>query len=145
MRPTYGLTEEEMEDMLLDALDHGEQDMLARRLAEARVEAERVLLATRKSLGQAGAMLEPGEDARIGAAIAALEAAVGRQDPGAIRARIDDLDRATTPFAARRMNDAIAKAIAGRAVGEVEHKVERAKGVDAHVEQHEKNREGRKD
>jgi molecular chaperone HscA len=145
VRPTYGLTEDEMEDMLLDALDHGEEDMLKRRLAEARVEAERVLLATRKSLETGAALLEPGEDERIGAAIAALEAALAKGEPNAIRGRIDDLDRASTPFAARRMNDAIAKAIAGRDVNEVAHEVEQAKGVDAHVEQHERNREGKKD
>ncbi len=145
VRPTYGLSEEEMEDMLLDALDHGEDDMHARLLAQARVEAERVLLATRKSLATGADMLEHGEHARIGAALEALDAALKKGDANAIRSRVDDLDRASTPFAARRMNDAIAKAIAGRAVGDIEHEVERAKGVDAHVAQHEKNREGKKD
>jgi molecular chaperone HscA len=145
VRPTYGLSEEEMEDMLLDALDHGEDDMLARLLAQARVEAERVLLATHKSLVQGVAMLEPGEDASIGTAIVALEEALQKGEPNAIRRRIEDLDRASTPFAERRMNDAIAKAIAGRAIVEVEHDVEAAKGVDAHVAQHEKNREGKRD
>jgi molecular chaperone HscA len=145
VRPTYGLSEEEMEDMLLDALDHGEEDMHARLLAQARVEAERVLLATHKSLVQGVDMLEPGENASIGAAIVALEAAMAKGEPNAIRRRIEELDRASTPFAERRMNDAIAKAIAGRAVVEVEHDVEAAKGVDAHVAQHEKNREGKRD
>jgi molecular chaperone HscA len=142
VRPTYGLTDEEMEDMLIDALDHGEGDLEARRLAEARVEAERVLLATTKSVRDGAALLEPGEAATIEAAAAALRAAITGENASRIQSRLDDLDRATQPFAARRMNAAIAQAIAGRAVDAVAREVEHAKGVDVHVAEHERNREG---
>ena len=140
VRPTYGLSEDEMEQMLLDALDHGEDDLLARRLAEGRVEAERVLLATDKSLRDGAAQLEPGEAEAIRRAMDKLRAAIKGDKPDAIRTATDDLDRVSTPFAARRMNEAIARAIAGRAITEVEGEVEAARGVDSHVEEHERNR-----
>jgi molecular chaperone HscA len=142
VRPTYGLTDEEMEDMLIDALDHGEEDLLKRRVAEGRVEAERVILATEKGLRDGAALLQPGEEARIRAAIEKLRAAIAGNNPDALRIGTDELDKATAEFAARRMNEAIARAIAGRAVDDVAGEVDRAKGVDAHVEEHEKNRKG---
>jgi molecular chaperone HscA len=129
-----------MEQMLLDALDHGEEDPLARRVAEGRIEGERVLLATEKGLRDGAALLLEGEESKIRAAMQALRVAIAGSDPNAIKLATDDLDRISAPFAARRMNDAIAKAIEGRAVEEVATQVDRAQGVDAHVEAHEKNR-----
>jgi molecular chaperone HscA len=140
VRPTYGLTEDEMESMLLDALDHGEDDLEKRRLAEGRVEAERVLLATDKSLREGADLLEPGEGDRIRAAAAALRQAISGSDPSAIRVASEALDHASAEFAARRMNAAIARAISGRALDEVDAEVEAARGVDAHVAEHERNR-----
>ncbi len=142
VQPTYGLTEDEMEQMLLDALDHGEDDLLRRRLAEGRVEGERVILATEKGLREGAALLETGEEAKIRAAVDALRAAIAGEDPEPIRAATEALDKVSASFAARRMNDAIEKAIAGRAVDEVAGEVDRAKGVDAQVEEHERNRRG---
>ncbi|MBI2394865.1 MAG: Fe-S protein assembly chaperone HscA [Deltaproteobacteria bacterium] len=142
VQPTYGLTEDEMEQMLLDALDHGEEDLLKRRLAEGRVEAERVILATEKGLRDGKALLETGEEPQIRAAIDALHAATRNADPDAIRVATEALDKVTGPFAERRMNDAIARAIAGRNVEDVDHEVAAAKGVDAHVEEHEQRRRG---
>src|SRR5262245_57608935 len=69
VKPSYGLTDEEVENMLLAALEHGEEDLEARRLIEERVEADRILLATRKALGVDADLLEPGERAHIDAAI----------------------------------------------------------------------------
>jgi molecular chaperone HscA len=71
IKPSYGLSDEEVEDMLLAALDHGEEDLAARRLAEARVEAERVILATRKALDADADLLAPGERDAIVSAYAA--------------------------------------------------------------------------
>jgi molecular chaperone HscA len=141
VKPTYGLTDEEVEQMLLDALDHGEDDLLKRRVAEGRTEGERVLLATRKSVTEGAALLEPGEEPRIAAAVTALETALRGNDPDRMRTAMEDLDRATTPLAERRMNAAIAQAIAGRSVDEVAAEVDHAKGVDKHVEEHKQNAE----
>jgi molecular chaperone HscA len=130
VKPSYGLDDATVEQMLLDALDHGEQDLLLRRLAENRVEAHRILVATRKGLDADADLLEPGERARIEATCAALEEAAQSDDPSRIHARIEDLDTTTKAFAGRRMNRAIARAIEGRRVDLVEEKVKHAKGVE---------------
>jgi len=147
VRPSYGLTEEEIEDMLFDAIDHGEADLEARRLADARVEAERVLLATHKALGSDADLLSTEERARIDSAVAELRAAIA-PDSGAtasrVQARLDALDDATHDFGGRRMNRAIAAALAGKGVSGVAETVASARGVDSHVSEHEQNRQGRK-
>ena len=131
VKPAYGLDDEAVETMLLDALDHGEEDLLARRLAENRVEAHRILNATKKAVEVDPALLEPGERESIALAMRALEEAAAGGDPGRIHARIDDLDLASKGFASRRMNQAIARAIAGKKLDEIEKNVEHAKGIDA--------------
>jgi len=130
VKPSYGLDDATVEQMLLDALDHGEEDLTKRRVAENRVEAHRILAATRKALVTDADLLEPGEKARIEAACAALEQAAHGEDPGRIHARIEALDDATKAFAGRRMNRAIARAIEGRRVDVVEKSVEHAKGIE---------------
>jgi molecular chaperone HscA len=131
VKPSYGLDDDTVEQMLLDAIDHGEEDLAARRLAEARVEARRVISSTRKSLESDADLLEPGERERIEDAASALEKAAEGDDPRRVQLRIDDLDAATKDFAGRRMNRAIAKAIEGHSLTEVEQTVEHAKGIDA--------------
>jgi molecular chaperone HscA len=130
VKPSYGLDDATVERMLLDALDHGEEDLRLRRLAESRVEARRILVATRKGLDTDADLLEPGERQRIEQACAALETAAGGDDPSRITARIEALDDATKAFAGRRMNRAIARAIEGRRVDVVERSVRHAKGIE---------------
>lgn len=149
VKPSYGITDDEIEDMLIDALEHGEEDLEARRLADARVEAERVLLATEKSLKVDEELLEQGERTSILEAITALKRVLGRGPEGAdgaarkasaVQVRLDALDEATKAWAGRRMNRAIALALAGQGVDTVAKDVVNARGVDAHVEEHEANR-----
>ena len=130
VKPSYGLDDATVEQMLLDALDHGEEDLVRRRVAENRVEAHRILLATHKALEADVDLLEPGERDRIVAACDALEESARGEDPGKIHARIESLDDATKAFAGRRMNRAIARAIEGRRVDAVEKSVEHAKGIE---------------
>jgi molecular chaperone HscA len=130
VKPSYGLDDATVERMLLDALDHGEDDLLRRRLAENRVEAHRILTATRKALVGDADLLEPGEGERIEAACKALEEAAGGTDPSRVHGRIESLDDATKAFAGRRMNRAIARAIEGQRVDAVERTVEHAKGIE---------------
>lgn len=138
VKPSYGLTDEEVEAMLMDALDHGEEDLEKRQLIEARVEAERVLDATRKALlADADLIAGDEERGRIDAAIAALEEAIRGDRVALVRGRTDDLDHATHDWAGRRMDRAIAKAIAGKDVGSVEISVAKARGVEAHLAEHE--------
>jgi len=133
--PSYGLDDDAIEAMLLDALDHGEEDLEKRRLAEGQVEAHRMVLATRKGLAADAELLAPGERELIAAAVAALEEAAAGASAAAIQSRISDLDHATRAFAERRMNAAIAKATLGQRLDAVEKTVEHAKGIDlAHAE-----------
>lgn len=139
VKPSYGLTEEQMEQMLFDALDRGEEDFEARRLAEEKIEAERVLLATRKALSADADLILPEEKERIEQSIKKLEDVLGGSVAAKIHNAIDELDRATHDWAGRRMDRAIAKAIEGKKVGEVETNVAHALGVEAHLEEHSKN------
>ena len=130
VKPTYGLDDETVERMLTEALDYGEEDLTKRRVAEGRVESQRILLATRKSLESDADLLEAGEKDAIEKAMRALEEACRGEDPRKIQNGIDELDRATKDFAGRRMNRAIARAIGGRKVDEVNREVEHAKGIE---------------
>jgi molecular chaperone HscA len=136
VKPSYGLRDEQVEEMLLAALDHGEEDLALRRLVEARVEAGQVLAATRKALAADADLLSDAERAQVEHALAELDAAASGERVALITARTEALDAATHAWAGRRMDRAVARAIAGKAVDEVEHQVERAAGVDAHVEAH---------
>lgn len=137
VEPSYGLTDEQVESMLIDALDHGEADLEARRLAEARVEGERILLATQKSVAADRELLVDGERQAIEAAMTSLRSAIAEAArPGQIQLCIDALDDATHEFAGRRMNRAIAGALEGKVLGEVEKSVEHADGVEAHLRAH---------
>jgi molecular chaperone HscA len=134
VKPSYGLSDEQVEAMLEDAFDHGEEDLEARRLADARVEAERVALATRKALAADADLLEPGEGERIEVALAALDAALKQAKSAvSVEQKSQRLEDATHAFAGRRMDRAIQAAISGKAVGEVEKRVEHAAGIEAHL------------
>jgi molecular chaperone HscA len=130
VKPSYGLDDATVERMLLDALDHGEEDLRLRRLAENRVEAGRILHATRKALDVDADLLEAGERARIELACRTLEQVSAGEDPGRILGAIEALDDATKGFAGRRMDRAIGRAIEGKRVETVEKAVEHAKGIE---------------
>ncbi len=119
VKPSYGLTDEAVEKMLTDALEHGEEDLHARRIAEERVEAHRIVTATQKALDSDAALLLPGERESIGAAIRAVGDAARGADAGKMHASVEALDLASKEFATRRMNRAIARAIEGRRVDDV--------------------------
>ncbi|HXX66194.1 MAG TPA: Fe-S protein assembly chaperone HscA [Polyangiaceae bacterium] len=131
VRPSYGLDDATIQRMLTDALDHGEEDLDRRRLAETRVEAGRILLATRRALEADADLLDEGQKETIRVACAALEQATRGEQPSQIHASIDALDKVTQAFAAHRMNRAMARAIGGRPVDAIERTVEHAKGIEA--------------
>jgi len=119
VKPSYGLTDGEIETMLRDSMAHAEEDVAARALAEQRVEADRVLSALEAALAADGeALLEPAERAGIDAAADELRAARDGDEHAAIRQAIEALDKATSDFAARRMNASIKKALAGHKLEE---------------------------
>ncbi|HEY6728454.1 MAG TPA: Fe-S protein assembly chaperone HscA [Polyangiaceae bacterium] len=137
VKPSYGLSDEQIEDMLIDALDHGEEDIERRAIADARVEGQRMLLSTKKSLSEDADLLEADERSRIDDAVLALEAAIAAPKSAAlVQGRIDALDDATHAWAGRRMNRAIQQAISGKDLSAVEQSVAHAAGVEAHLQAH---------
>jgi molecular chaperone HscA len=154
VKPSYGLDDETVEQMLMDALDHGETDFDLRRLVEARVEAERILLATDKAWQSDAALLTAEERPVVERAMQQLRGAVERSramsgknavsdatGPAAseLQLLIDGLASVTHEWAGRRMNDAITRALAGKDVTNVAASVSGAKGVDAHLAEHARN------
>jgi len=121
VKPSYGLSDREIETMLKDSISHAEQDVNERRLREQQVEAERVLEALEAALAADGeALLTDAERERIDAAAAALGRARAGQDHRAIRRAIEAVEAAGAEFVARRMDSSIRKAMAGRKLEEFE-------------------------
>jgi len=120
VKPSYGLSDAEMADMLRDSLVHAREDMEQRLLIEARVEAERVLLALSAALAADGALLSQPERAGIDSAIAKLRQAIKGEDRDLMNAGVEALDHATHAFAQRRMDRAVALALKGHSLDEVE-------------------------
>ncbi|MFK5237273.1 Fe-S protein assembly chaperone HscA [Glaesserella parasuis] len=120
IKPSYGLTDEEVTEMIKSSMTNAKQDMEARQLAEQRVEADRVIDSVVIALQEDGAeLLSVDEFKGIEAELRKLIYAKQGTDRQAIQQGIKDLDIATQEFAARRMNLSIQKALAGKAVDEV--------------------------
>ncbi|HWI81525.1 Fe-S protein assembly chaperone HscA [Ramlibacter sp.] len=117
VKPSYGLSDDEIARMLQESFTTAEQDMKARALAEAKVEADRMLLATRSALDADGALLSGGQRAHIEGLLAQLhEIAQSSSDSGAIEAATQAVAKGTEAFAAARMNHSIQQALAGKNV-----------------------------
>jgi len=114
VKPSYGLGDEQIAKMLQESFTTAEADMHARALVEARVEADRMLLATRSALAADGDLLSAEERETIDGLMAALEASRTLEDAAAIDAATETLAKGTEPFAALRMNRGIQKALAGK-------------------------------
>jgi molecular chaperone HscA len=123
VKPSYGLSDEEVERMLLDSFEHAEDDLSRRNLAVERVEAERILAATRQAFVTDAVLLDDEVRAAGEAAMRDLEAAMAGTDHLAVRAKIEALDLATKPFAQLRMNRAIAAQLHGVPLDEAARKV----------------------
>ena len=123
VKPSYGLSHEDMADMLYDSMDHAEADMTLRLLTEARVEARRSLLALEAALARDGALLSAEERAAIDEARAAVEAAMAGESRDEINAAAEALETLSKPFAERRMDRGIREALSGLSVGELENRV----------------------
>ena len=119
VKPSYGLADEQIAQMLKDGFAHAEDDMAARKLREARVEAERMVLATRAALAADGALLDAAERGAIEALLLATEAQARGTDADAIDAAVEALAEGTEGFAAARMNEGIRRALAGRSLDQI--------------------------
>ena len=119
VKPSYGLTDEEIERMLEESFDHAEDDIQQRQLREARVDAETILHATTSSLEQHSDRLQPGEHERIAAVVKALTEACAGTDHLRIRDLCDELSQATEPFAQRIMDAALQESMVSRPLEEL--------------------------
>ncbi|EKY3119373.1 Fe-S protein assembly chaperone HscA [Cronobacter turicensis] len=119
VKPSYGLTDGEIANMIQDSMSFAEQDVKARMLAEQKVEAARVLESLDGALKSDGALLSATERAAIDEAMAQLRAAADGDDASAIEDAIKNTDKQTQEFAARRMDESIRQALKGHSVDEV--------------------------
>ncbi|HET9471501.1 MAG TPA: Hsp70 family protein, partial [Usitatibacter sp.] len=119
VKPSYGLSDDDVARMLQESFSHAGADRDARALAEQRVEAASLLASVRAALGKDGDLLSKEERARLEAGIASVDAARSGNDHRALKSAVEALNRASEPFAARRMDRAISAALAGRKVDEV--------------------------
>ncbi len=119
IKPSYGLSDEDIARMLQESFGTAEEDMKARSLRESRVEAERMLLATRAALAADGDLIDATQREAIDAQLALLDEAKTSNDHHAIDAAVEALAKSTEAFAAERMNRSIRQALAGRRVEEV--------------------------
>jgi len=124
VRPSYGLSDEEVERMLLESFEYAEDDLARRNLAIERVEAERILAATRHAFVEDAALLDDDVRAAGEQAMTRLEAAMAGDDHLAIRAAIEGLDMATKPFAQKRMNRAVTAQLQGVALEDAARRFE---------------------
>ena len=119
VKPSYGLAEDQIARMLQEGFAHAGDDMAARSLREAQVDAERMLLATRAALQADTALLSSEEHAEIESLLARLQATAQGSDAHAIEAAVEALAEGTEAFAAARMNQGIRQALAGRTLDEI--------------------------
>ena len=119
VKPSYGLSDDEVARMLTESFTTAESDMRARSLRESRVEAERMLLATAAAIAADGDLLDERERGAIQALVGALEQVRQGEDHAAIDTAVEALAKGTEAFAAERMNRGLRQALAGRRVEEV--------------------------
>ncbi|MGL4268774.1 MAG: Hsp70 family protein, partial [Plesiomonas sp.] len=119
VKPSYGLTDNEIVSMLRDSMANAEQDMQARMLAEQQVEADRVAESLSVALEKDAALLNAQELTEIEQALSALRTARAGNQAAEIEAAIKAVDAATQEFAARRMDESIRRALTGHSVDEM--------------------------
>ena len=116
VKPSYGLSDAEITEMLKDSYAHADDDMRARALSEAQVDAQQLLEITQRAIEAEAELVPADERTRIDAAIAAISEALAGDDAAALRVATDALNHATAPFAGRRMDRDVKHALAGRQI-----------------------------
>ena len=116
VKPQYGLTDDELENMLMDSITHAKEDIATRALVEARTEAEQLLNTTEKFITKNAAHLSKEELMQTAAAMQALQLASTMEDKDLIQNKIEELNNISRPYAERIMDEAVAIAMKGRTV-----------------------------
>ena len=119
VKPSYGLSDSEVERMIEDSFKFAADDVSARKLIEARLDASALITTTEKSLLEGSHLIAADNIAATRTALAALTAAKAATDPRAIRARMADLEQAAKPLTVALLNDSLTKRLQGKKVSEV--------------------------
>ena len=119
VKPSYGLSDIEVERMIEDSFKFAQQDVDARKLIEARLEAGALMTTTEKSLADGGKLIGQEEAAAIRNRLSLLKAATDGNDPKAIRARMADLEQAAKPLSVAMLDDSLKRSLKGKKVSEV--------------------------
>jgi Fe-S protein assembly chaperone HscA len=119
VKPSYGLSDQEVERMIEDSFKFAAEDVSARKLIEARLDADALITATEKSLGEGGQLIAEAEREAIRTALSALRNTKDGHDPKAIRARMADLEQAAKPLSVAMLDDSLKKSLQGKKVSEV--------------------------
>jgi len=119
VKPSYGLSDNEVERMIEDSFKFAQEDVSARKLIEARLEAGALITATEKSLAEGGNLIAEKDAAAIRNALTSLKAAKEGNDSKAIRARMADLEQSAKPLSVARLDDSLKRGLQGKKVSEV--------------------------
>ncbi|MDN3432764.1 MULTISPECIES: Fe-S protein assembly chaperone HscA [unclassified Pseudoalteromonas] len=120
VKPSFGLSDDQVANMLKESMSNAKGDMQARMLKEQQVEALRVIEAMEASLAADGDLLEPEQLATLKVEISELaKVRESAQEPSEIKAAIEKMDNASSDFAARRMDASIKKALTGQSVDNI--------------------------
>jgi molecular chaperone HscA len=116
VKPQYGITDEDVEKMLMDSITHAKDDIAARALAEAKAEGEQLLKTTERFLQKNASFLEPAELLDTANAMQALQLAITMDDKDLIQTKTTVLNDISRPYAERLMDEAVSKAMKGKAI-----------------------------
>jgi Fe-S protein assembly chaperone HscA len=116
VKPTYGITDEQVEQMLMDSITHAKDDVAQRMLIEARTEGEQMVYTVERFLQKNGSYVSADEAEQTNQYIAALKAAIATGDKDLILKNIDEVNEFTRPFAERLMDQAISTAMRGKSI-----------------------------
>ena len=119
VKPSYGLSDNEVERMIRESFQFAAEDLRARQLIEARTEADAILTATQKAMQQGQGLISTQETAAIRSSLAALEAARAQPDHKAIRARIAEVEKTTHHLAEVLMDHSLKEALENKKLSEL--------------------------
>ena len=119
VKPSYGLSDNEVERMIEDSFKFAQEDVSARKLIEARLDAGALIATTEKSLAEGGTLIAEKDAADVRNALSALNAAKEGQDPKVIRARMAELEQAAKPLSVAMLDDSLKRSLHGKKVSEV--------------------------
>jgi len=119
VKPSYGLSDNEVERMIEDSFKFAQEDVGARKLIEARLDAGALIATTEKSLAEGGTLISEKDAADVRHALSALNAAKEGHDPKVIRARMAELEQAAKPLSVAMLDDSLKRSLQGKKVSEV--------------------------